>query len=92
MEVEPEYYVTQKVKRSEFLGVGCIVQGLGLVIALASLLLFFIHPLLTVAGLIPALIVLHIGSKASQRHICGHCGNRVEHTSYVCPTCHCHFQ
>ncbi|MCX7062836.1 MAG: hypothetical protein NTZ11_18365 [Gammaproteobacteria bacterium] len=60
----------------EFAGTGCLVQGLGL-------LLLFVWPLGSVIGI----ALLLVGSSMAKKLICSACGNTVEKTSTMCPTC-----
>ena len=63
-------------RKTEFAGPGCLVQAFGL-------LLLFFFPIGTVIGL----ILLVVGGAMSVKLICSNCGNRVEKTSTLCPTC-----
>ena len=65
-----------KLKTTEFAGVGCLIQGLGL-----GLCFFF--PIGTVIG-VPLLIY---GSWRSINHKCSACHNRVEKDARLCPFC-----
>ncbi len=68
--------MVQKKQKAEFAGAGCFVQALG-VVAL------FFFPIGTVLGV----ILLIAGSAMSLKTICSRCGNKVEKTSKICPTC-----
>lgn len=68
--------MAKKVKKTEFAGTGCLLQGFGL-------LLLFFFPIGTIAGV----GLLLYGSIKSTKLICGACGNRIEKTANLCPTC-----
>ena len=72
------YRITRKVRTG---GSGCLACVFFLA-GLACLISFW--PL--------ALIFLAIGwaidTKTALVSICGHCGNKISHTSCLCPTCH----
>ena len=68
-------------RKAEFIGVGALVQLVGLV-------LLFFFPLGTIAGV----LLLIIGSAMSVKTICSSCGNKVEKTSKLCPTCKASFE
>ncbi len=70
-----------KKKKSEFIGVGCWIQLIGIV-------LLFLFPIGTIIGV--ALLV--IGSRFSYKFICSECGNKVEKTSKICPHCGVKFE
>lgn len=63
-------------KKGEFAGGGCLVQGLGL-------LLLFVWPIGTLFGV----VLLIAGGRMAIKLICSDCGNKVEKTSKLCPTC-----
>lgn len=63
-------------KKSEFAGIGCLFQGVGLV-------LLFWFPFGTIMGV----ILLFYGSFRSIVLKCGDCGNTVERGAKLCPTC-----
>ncbi|WP_293373608.1 hypothetical protein [Nevskia sp.] len=65
-----------KKTKGEFAGPGCLVQGIGLIA-------LFIWPIGTVIGV----ALLLVGSSMSKKLICSDCGNPVEKTSTMCPTC-----
>ncbi len=64
-------------RKSEFVGVGALVQLVGLV-------LLFVFPIGTVAGV----ILLGVGSRLSTKLTCSDCGNRIADKGVkVCPVC-----
>jgi rubrerythrin len=65
-----------KLKKSEFMGAGCMVQAVGLV-------LLFVWPIGTFIGI--ALLIY--GGTMSGKFICSNCGNPVVKTSTLCPHC-----
>jgi Zn finger protein HypA/HybF involved in hydrogenase expression len=65
-----------KIKHTEFIGVGCAVQVLGIA-------LLFLFPIGTIIGI--ALLVW--GSQLSVKWQCATCGNRIEQSAKICPTC-----
>lgn len=79
----------KKVRKSEIAGVGALVQLLGLI---AAAYFFFFFSLATplagyIIGAVVLIICLAVGSSLSFRYICSNCGNRVEKTAKLCPTC-----
>lgn len=70
----------KKKHKSEFAGIGCVIQGLGLV-------LLFFFPIGTIIGA----VLLLVGSTMSIKLICSSCGNIVEKTAKICPTCKSNF-
>lgn len=63
--------------KHEFAGSGCLVQGIGLI-------LLFIWPLGTMAGV----GLLLYGSIMSRRLVCSHCGNKIDSKGVmICPVC-----
>lgn len=59
-----------------FAGLGCLVQGIGLIA-------MFIWPIGTAIGV----VLLLVGSSMSKKLIRSGCGNTVEKTSTMCPAC-----
>lgn len=78
-----------KIRKSEIAGVGALVQLLG--VAAAGYFFFFFSLASAVAGYIIGAVVLVIclavGSSLSFKYLCSNCGNRVEKTAKLCPTC-----
>lgn len=65
-------------KKTEVVGIGCLVQGLGLVLC------FLFFPI----GLIAGLIVLVIGGRMAIKLVCSACGNKLEDKEVkICPVC-----
>ncbi len=66
-------------RKSEFAGVGALVQLLGLIL----LFQIYLFPI----GTIAAILILLIGSRLATKLICSDCGNKIEPSSLLCPTC-----
>lgn len=67
--------------KSEFIGVGCLVQFVGLV-------LLFFFPVGTIMGV----FLLIIGGRLAIKNICSECGNNVANKKVkVCPSCQATF-
>ena len=65
-------------KKSEFAGVGALVQAVGLVVC------FLFFPF----GIFVGIIVILIGSRMAIKHVCSACGNKVEDKDVrICPVC-----
>jgi rubrerythrin len=65
-----------------------INRSLALALQLPGVLLLLIG--LASAGwlfIIPGLLLILLGSSMCRRWVCGHCGNKVEKTSSMCPVC-----
>jgi len=78
-------------KKSEVVGVGCLVQGIGLVAP------FFLYELMgydgVVIGLLLMVVLLLIGSRMALKWICPACGNPVAFKNVkVCPSCRAEFE
>ena len=77
----------QKEKRSEFAGVGCLLQGLGLVAPFVLGALMGIFG--AVIGIVLLFVLLGIGSAKATKWICGNCKNPVASKEVtVCSACH----
>jgi len=75
-----------RIKRaSEFAGLGCAIQGLGLLIIIVG----FWNPILWIVGI----ILLLVGSAKSMHYVCGNCRNSLDskHVT-ICPACHSHMK
>jgi len=72
--------VAKKKTKYQFIGTGALVQLIGLI-------LLFIFPIGTIAGV----ILLVVGSRMSRRLLCGNCGNGVTKDSKICPHCSARF-
>jgi hypothetical protein len=83
--------VTAKKKvKYEMAGIGCVVQGFGLVFLIGG---FFGGSMGIMLGIFIGLMLLVAGSQLSKKTICSACGNKVpEKTSLMCPTCKATFQ
>lgn len=68
-------------------GVGCLIQAFGLVVLLIAVGQFLFPQLVGVGLCLFAVTVFAAGSMLDKIHICSECGNRVEVTSKLCPTC-----
>jgi hypothetical protein len=68
--------------KSEFIGGGCVVQGIGI-------LVIWIFPIGTIVGI----VLLLLGSRMALKTICSNCGNPVSNKRVtICPTCHAQFK
>lgn len=75
----------KRKRGSEFVGVGCLLQGLGLLIILGS---FATGPGILL-GIPLGIILLVAGGRKAIIWRCGHCGNRLADKKVkICPTCH----
>ena len=68
-------------RKTEFCGVGCLVQGIGLV----SL---FFFPYGTIIGI----LLLLIGSQMSMSWICSVCRGKIDKKAKICPHCQSELQ
>ena len=77
------------VRRKEFLGVGCVVQGLGLLLPVGG---FFVRGLTGAGiGFLLALPFLLWGGRLAMPWACGACGTKVKDRNVtVCSTCGAH--
>ncbi len=66
-------------RKTEFAGVGALVQLLGIILLLVTAL----FPYSTIAGV----LLFLIGSSLATKLICSDCGNKIEPSSLLCPTC-----
>jgi hypothetical protein len=68
------------------MGVGCVIQGFGLLLPVAGFLVM--GPLGLLLGGAACVILLLLGSSKSIRFVCGHCANPVYGQNVkVCPAC-----
>lgn len=73
------------VRKSEFIGTGCLVQALGLIAPVAGLA---VSETGLLAGLLLMVVLLAAGSRMSIKYICSACGNRLmEKHAMMCPSC-----
>ncbi|MFM2199530.1 MAG: hypothetical protein RLZZ505_2962 [Verrucomicrobiota bacterium] len=81
----------KRKRKSEFAGVGCVFQGIGLLAPFVGGALAGV-PGMVIGGI--ALVVLFIaGSAKSQRWVCGNCGNPLFDKSVtICPACKSQFR
>lgn len=76
------------VRKTEFAGIGALVQLLGLVV----IGLVIVNPLAFIPGIVVGLIMLVIGSRMALRWVCSECRNRLDSKDVkVCPACHVRF-
>lgn len=68
--------MAHRVEKVDFAGGGSLVQLLGLI-------LLFFFPIGTILGV----ILMVSGSSSAKYFICSDCGNRLEKTASICPTC-----
>ncbi|MBN2542593.1 hypothetical protein JXI42_06970 [bacterium] len=73
-------------RKHSLIGVGCWIQGLGLLLFVAAVWLRGLVGIIVAFVILVALFV--VGSRLSYQHICSNCGNRVP-GKYVkiCPVC-----
>lgn len=77
-----EQLKAKKKRKSEFAGVGALVQAAGIA------LMFFWFPI----GIFMGLLFLLIGSSMAVYSVCSNCGNKLQNKeSKVCPTCKASF-
>jgi hypothetical protein len=68
------------IRKTEFAGVGCIVQIAGVILCL------------TLYGAILGIPLLVVGSQMSKKWICSNCGNRLADRGVkICAVCRCQF-
>ena len=67
--------------KTEFCGVGCLVQGIGV-----AFLFFF--PVGTIAGM----LLLLIGGRMACSHVCSVCRGGIDKKARVCPHCQAELQ
>jgi len=84
--MESPVIVARREKRSEIAGVGCVIQGLGILAP------FILGALLGVFGALVGLILLvvlfFVGSAKSRKWICGNCKNPIASKEVtVCGAC-----
>lgn len=81
----------RRERKSEFAGVGCVIQGLGLLSP------FVLGALLGAVGAVIGVIMLvalfFLGSAKSSRWVCGHCKNPIASKDVqICPVCKANLQ
>lgn len=77
---------TWPVSKSDFIGAGCLVQGLGFIAPGFGFL--FGGPVGGALGLILFLVLLLVGSRMSRYWTCGACANRLpDKSARLCPVC-----
>jgi hypothetical protein len=91
MEQPAAAQTAQRIRRSEFAGKGCLIQGFGLLLPFLGFV--FAGPVGLLLGLIVMIPVLLSGSRASFRWECGECGNPIAGKQVkLCPTCGARFK
>ncbi len=75
-----------KGKRSEFVGIGCLIQATGIILAIMAVGVFGDF------GLIPGFILFAVclvaGSLKAKQWTCGACGNPLANKDVkICPVC-----
>lgn len=87
-----QLFEKRRVRRTALTGPGCIVQVLG--VPAAGALVWYFAPYnhysttLTVFG-VGLAAAFAAGLTMNYAFSCGHCGNKVEATTRLCPTCGC---
>lgn len=75
-----------RVKRTEFIGIGCVVQAMGLGVVVLAAAVAGIEGL--VFGGLVGLVLLIAGGRMAIKWDCGACGNRLSHrAATICPAC-----
>jgi len=72
---------THKLKKGELLGVGCVIQVVGLIC------LPFLFPFGAIAGL----ILLVAGGRMAHKFLCEKCGNKTTKEAKICAACGARF-
>lgn len=81
----PPPQIAQRVRKSEFFGTGCVIQGLGFIAPFVGAVA---GPVGFVLGLLVLLALLLVGRQLAIFWTCGACGNRLSGDGVtVCPTC-----
>lgn len=81
---------TTKLDRSEFVGVGCFVQALGLAAPVTGFMLG--GGVGAALGLVVLLALLIVGRQMSTFAVCGKCGTRLQDKdAAACPACRSEF-
>ncbi|MCD4717933.1 MAG: hypothetical protein K8R45_14485 [Desulfobacterales bacterium] len=80
-----------KIKKSELIGSGCLVQVVGLIFPFIFGAIAGVPGV--IGGIVLCLILLIAGSRMSIKWICGNCNNPLVNKSIkVCPACNAHFE
>ena len=82
--------MAKPIRKSDFAGVGCALQALGLLMPfILGALLGPFGPAGFVIGIVAGLVLLLVGSRKSIKWVCSACGNRLEGRKVkICPVCH----
>jgi len=79
--------VYQKEQRTESAGIGCLIQFVGVLLAILSVSLF--DGAGAIAAIFILIVFLVVGAEKSKRLVCGKCGNPIaDKQVMICPTCH----
>lgn len=70
----------RRTEANRHVGLGCSVQALGLAMLLGGLVWFW-------PGILVGAVLLALGQSVKYGTVCSRCGNRVERTARLCPTC-----
>ena len=78
-------------KKSELVGPGCLVQGIGLIAP------FILYEYLGIEGLVVGIVLLlvlmQIGGRMAQKWVCPECKNTIASGDVrVCPSCRMEFE
>ena len=83
--VQPSVSTGRKIRKSEFAGVGAVVQAVGCVVILAGWVLGF-----ALGGFIIGVALLIIGGRMAYKLLCSNCGNKISGAEVrLCPVCKC---
>ena len=75
-----------KRKPSNQHGSGCLVQVIGVIAVMVGLGMF-VPQFAWLLYILCGIVLLVTGWLMDKSHVCGDCGNRIELTSRICPTC-----
>ena len=71
----PPAVTAKRIKKSEFIGAGCVVQGLGFGAPVLGFLVM--GPIGSALGLVALLVLFLIGSRMASFFACGACGSKL---------------
>lgn len=81
----------KRIKKSEFAGVGCLIQGLGLLAPLLLPAILGIPGLLI--GLLLMVVLFLVGSAKASKWLCGNCRNPLPSKEVtICSACRAHLE
>lgn len=76
----------RREKRSEIVGIGCVIQGLGLISPFV--LGAFLSVLGVIIGIVLLLVLFFVGSSKATKWICGNCKNPIASKEVtICGAC-----